>query len=264
MKAAITAAYAQRWDEALDLAQWAAEAGDADAGAQLGVLAGMPGLTEWALLRASIDVQQLVTPRSLDRLSNRALIGVSRGYATPSMCAWLIQRAKDRLEPSLVNDAATGELRVHPMRTALNCAFDPDHRDLIVAVLQARAAKLANMDVRQHEVPNVISYEPGQQFGLHVDYIDPATPGFERELQILGQRTITIVTYLNDDFDGAPTHFPALNIDFRGKTGDAIAWSNVLPNGQADRNTVHAGMPPTRGRKWVLSQWLRDRAQPFA
>lgn len=263
LKAAIAAAYAQRWEQALDLLTRAAEAGDNDAGAQLGVLAGMPGSTEWRLLRASIDATQIVTPRSLDRLSDRAMIGVSRGYATPAMCAWLIQRAKDRLEPSLVNDAATGELRVHPMRTALNCAFGPPDRDMIIAVMQARAAKLANMPLNQHEAPNVISYEPGQQFALHIDAVDTSAPGFERELQILGQRTITIVTYLNDDFDDAPTHFPALNIKFRGKTGDAIAWSNVGPNGEPDRNTVHAGEPPTRGRKWVLSQWLRNRPQPY-
>lgn len=259
---AIAAAHAQRWSEALSLALRAAEAGDAEAGRQLAVLANEAGATDWRRLHAKIDPVKLITPPLLDRVSDRATVGVSRGYATSAMCAWMIERAKDRLQPSTVNDSVTGEMRQHPMRTAYVCAFGPDDRDLIVAALQARAANLARMPVVQHEAPNVISYEPGQQFALHVDYVDPQNPHFARELSILGQRTITIVTYLNDDFEGAPTHFPALNINFRGRAGDAIAWSNVGPDGRPDLNTVHAGLPPSRGRKWVLSQWLRDRPQP--
>ena len=27
--------------------------------------------------------------------------------------------------------------------------------------------------------------------------------------------------------------------------------------------TLHAGLPVTHGRKWLLSQWVRDRVQPI-
>jgi prolyl 4-hydroxylase len=37
-------------------------------------------------------------------------------------------------------------------------------------------------------------------------------------------------------------------------------WANTLPDGSIDRRTRHAGLPPTRGEKWLLSQWLRGRA----
>jgi hypothetical protein len=74
---------------------------------------------------------------------------------------------------------------------------------------------------------------------------------------------VTLVTYLNDDFTGAATSFPTLNIQFRGGVGDAIVFANVHPDGTPDRTTAHAGLPPDSGRKWVLSQWLRDRPQPL-
>lgn len=263
LTAAISAAYAQRWDEALDLAARAATDGDPDAAAQLGALAGDRANKNWAHLRASLDVKQLTTPPALERLSTEISLGVSRGFATPAMCEWMIERASSRLEPSMVNDSATGEQRQHPMRTAYTCAFGPPDRDLIIAALQARAAALVKMPVIYHEAPNVISYEPGQQFGLHVDFIDPANTLFHRELTELGQRTVTLVTYLNEDFDDAPTQFPAIKMNVRGAPGDAIVWANVLPDGAPDMRTVHAGMPPTRGRKWVLSQWLRNQPQPY-
>ena len=263
LSAAIEAAHAQRWAEALDLAERAAAAGNAAATAQLATLAGAPDETDAAKLRAAIDPVALVTPPPLERLSNDAGIACSRGFATPEMCAWMITRAQSRLEPSMVNDASTGEMRQHPMRTAYTCAFGPPDRDLVLAALQARAANLTRVPVVMHEAPNVISYEPGQQFGMHVDFIDPQNPHFGRELEVLGQRATTIVTYLNDDFDDAPTHFPLLKLNVRGGIGDAIAWSNVRPDGTPDTNTVHAGMPPTRGRKWVLSQWLRNKPLPY-
>lgn len=260
---AIAAAYAQRWDEALDLATRAALAGDASAGAQIATLAGEPDATDWKQLRGAINAAQLAAPPPLQRLSNEITLATSPGFATPAMCSWLISRAASQLKPSTVNDSATGETRQHPMRTAHVAAFGPPDRDLIFAVLQTRAAAITKTPIINHEAPNVISYEPGQQFGTHVDFIDPRNPLFAPELAQLGQRTVTIVTYLNEDFDDAPTQFPAIKMNVRGGAGDAIIWSNVLPNGAPDVNTVHAGMPPTRGRKWVLSQWLRNKPQPY-
>ena len=37
---------------------------------------------------------------------------------------------------------------------------------------------------------------------------------------------------------------------------------NVDAAGQPDRRTLHAGLPPSAGEKWLLSQWFRDRGAP--
>ncbi|MBX3429151.1 MAG: 2OG-Fe(II) oxygenase [Hyphomonadaceae bacterium] len=263
LSSAIAAARKQDWVQALDLAAHAAEAGDVSALTQLAILAGKPGETDCQSLRAAIEATALIAASPLERVSDDSPIAVSRGFATPAMCDWIINRAQSRLEPSMVNDSATGQMRQHPMRTAHVCAFGPPDLDLVLAVLQTRAAKLTGVPTIMHEAPNVISYEPGQQFGMHVDFVDPSNPLFARELEVLGQRTVTLVTYLNEDFDDAPTQFPALKLNVRGGVGDAIVWSNVRADGSPDIKTVHAGMPPTRGRKWVLSQWLRNKRQPF-
>ena len=36
-------------------------------------------------------------------------------------------------------------------------------------------------------------------------------------------------------------------------------FANVDLNGAPDRLTLHTGCSPTRGEKWLLSQWIRDR-----
>lgn len=260
-KDAVTAAYAGRWTDALDSLERGAEANDVQATAQLRVLSPAPLDVGYRAMRASIDEDALLTPPPFERLSDRASVAALRGFASPSMCSWLIARAREQLLPSGVNVPMGA--KQHSIRSGLACAFGPNDRDMVLAVMQARAARVAKGPVEFHEAPNVISYEQGQEFSVHVDFVDPSIPDFARELAVFGQRTVTFVTYLNEDFEGAETEFPALGFKFRGRTGDAVVFSNVRPDGSPDRNTVHAGLPPTRGRKWVLSQWLRNKPQPY-
>jgi hypothetical protein len=249
-KQAVRAAYGvgrpKSWPEALDLLRQAAEAGEPEAEREFALVTQAP-------------IEQLLEAPEADLLSQVAQIGSCTGFAPRGFSEWLIDHAADRLVSASVNDTEAARA----VRTALDAAFGPKNRDLVLAIMQERAASLIGIPVQFHEPPNVISYEPGQEFSLHVDYIDPRVPDFQAELNALGQRTATIVTYLNDDFDGAETWFPDAQVTFRGKTGDAIVFSNVLRDGSPDFNTRHAGLPPTRGRKWVLSQWIRQKPFPY-
>ena len=47
---------------------------------------------------------------------------------------------------------------------------------------------------------------------------------------------------------------------WKGRAGNALFFWNVEPDGRPDRRTAHAGLPPTRGEKWLLSQWIRGPA----
>ncbi len=249
-KQAARAAYgwgrAQDWTEALRLLEAAALAGEADADRQLQLVTQMP-------------LAELLAPPPPERLTSLARVAVARGFAPPGFAEWLIDRARDRLQAAVANDA-TG----NAVRTARTCAYGPQERDLILAVLQERAARLLGVPVSHHEPPNAISYEPGQEYRRHADFIEPRMAQFQEELQRLGQRVATVVTYLNDDFEGAETVFPDLNIKFRGATGDAVYFANVKTDGTPDYLTSHSALPPTRGRKWVLSQWIRARPFPFS
>ena len=249
-KQAARAAYgwgrSQDWREALHLLEAAARAGEPDAARQHELLTQMP-------------LDEMLAPPQPERLTPRARVAVARGFAPPGLSEWLIDHAAGRLEAAFANDAS-GEA----VRTARTCAFGPQQRDLVLAVLQERAARLLGVPVSHHEPPNAISYEPGQEYRQHADFIEPSVPQFRHELEQLGQRVATVVTYLNEDFEGAETVFPDLDIKFRGAPGDAIFFANVLPDGSPDYLTSHCALPPASGRKWVLSQWIRAKPFPYS
>ena len=265
MLAAIGVARQPDWREALGYLERACELGDASAQRQALILSGIEAAQSlaWRSVCAGIDIPALLAPPAVEWLSDRPRIGMVRGLATPAMAGWFIEGGAPFLAPGEVNDASTGKIRRHEMRTALSAGLTVLRRDILCAVMQARVAALTGMPVHHHEPPNLISYEPGQQFENHFDFVDPRSPLFQDELAILGQRVATCVTYLNDDFEGGETHFPEAKLKLRGGPGDCVLFVNVLADGQPDPLTVHAGLPPSRGRKWVLSQWLRSKPQPL-
>ena len=249
-KRAARAAYGwgreRNWDEALALIAEAARAGEPDSERQLALVTQAP-------------IADLLKPPTPERQSTVSRIGLARGFAPPGFSEWLIDHTRNRLEQAQANDVSGDSIR-----TARTAAFGPQQRDLVLAIMQQRAGRMSGARIELHEPPNVISYEPGQEYRLHVDYIDPSIPEFQAELQQLGQRSVTIVTYLNDDFDGAETSFPDAGLKFRGNIGDALIWSNLMPDGTPDVNSKHLALPPTRGRKWVLSQWIRTKPYPYS
>lgn len=249
-KQAARAAYgwgrAQDWNDALRLLEAAAKAGEEGAERQLGLVTQAP-------------IADLLAPPQPERLTPRARVAAARGFAPPGFSEWLIDQSMDRLEAATVN-----KVYGDAVRTALTCPFGPQYRDLVLAILQERASRLLAVPVSCHEPPNTISYEPGQEFSRHVDFVEPSIAQYQAELQRFGQRVGTIVTYLNADFEGAETVFPDLGIQFRGAPGDAIFFANVLTDGSPDYLTAHCALPPTQGRKWVLSQWIRSKPYPFS
>ena len=80
---------------------------------------------------------------------------------------------------------------------------------------------------------------------------------FSTQVRLATQPTSRV--YLNEDYERGETAFPEAQYSFKGRTGDMLQFVNVTETGEGDRRTLHAGKPPTRGEKWLLSQWIRNR-----
>jgi predicted 2-oxoglutarate/Fe(II)-dependent dioxygenase YbiX len=246
------------WNASLDLLAQAAQSGWAPAQRELQLLARDAG-TDWASLRRQVDLHAWVTPLPAQELSAAPRIQAIAGFATAAECAWLVERAGGSLRRAQVyrKDAA-GYIEAGT-RTNSEADFTFGNADLVLRLVIERIANAAGWAATHFEVAKLLHYEPGQQFAPHCDFQDPATPALAREVAQRGQRVATFLVYLNDDYDGGETDFPLLGLRHRAKQGDALMFVNVKPSGAPDFDTLHAGRPPTRGVKWVMSQWIRER-----
>jgi hypothetical protein len=250
------------WPRALNYLRQAAEAGVPMAQAQLRLLAGRAG-DDWRSLRREIDInawREAPAPRILSR---EPRISAFEGGASAAVCDWIIARARDRLAPAKVYDAGGGKAVGAP-RTNSAFEFGLADLDLVVLALRERLAALAGLPVMNLNAPQVLHYAVGQSFERHVDFFDPAIPAQAMNIARVGQRAATALVYLNDEgLEGGETDFPLLSLRHRGRRGDALVFFNLDGAGRPDRRTVHAGLPPIRGEKWLLSQWIRDGAPPL-
>jgi prolyl 4-hydroxylase len=183
------------------------------------------------------------------------------GVASARICDWLIERARPRVAPALVYDHATGGSRSEQARTNSSVAFNIAQSDMILMLLRDRIAASAGLPLSSLEAPAILHYAPGQGFEPHFDFLDSSIPAYARDMAAKGQRVATFLLYLNDDYEGGETDFPKLDWRYKGRKGDALLFWNVAPSGEPDRQTFHAGLPTTRGEKWLLSQWLRQPAR---
>lgn len=170
---------------------------------------------------------------------------------TPAECNYLIGAARPMLEPSVVVDAASGRQRADPVRISDGVGFTLPLENPAVHALNRRIAAASGTHVAQGEPLQVLRYQPGGEYKPHFD----AIPGFAN------QRILTMLVWLNADYEGGETMFIKTGAKLKGRIGDALLFRNALPDGTRDPDAGHAGLPVTKGEKLIASRWIR--ARPF-
>ena len=213
---------------------------------------------DWSRLRAAVDVAGWLRVPQGRVLSPAPCIAAVKGYLSEPMCDWLIRVGQPHLRRAEVYDDSDG-LRPDTARDNDSAVLGMEHADTLVGFVRARIAALAGVPIEALEPTQVLRYEVGQQFGVHVDFLDVSKPGQARDVEEHGQRGMTVLVYLNEDYEGGETAFPDLGLSFKGRKGDALMFWNLTESGEPDWRTRHIGTAPTRGVKWLLSQWIRSR-----
>jgi prolyl 4-hydroxylase len=248
----------QDWTEALDLLLRAAELGWSPAQRELRFLARGSG-TDWRALRGQVDLAAWRTPRPARVISSAPRINAIDAFATADECQWLIERARGSLRRAQIYRKDGPGFVEAGTRTNSEADYTFGNADLVLRLVIERIAQAADTSPATFEVAKLLHYEPGQYFAPHCDFQETATPALAEEVARRGQRVATVLVYMNDDYTGGETEFPLLGLRHRAAKGDALLFWNVRPSGTLDYDTLHAGLAPTQGVKWVLSQWIRDR-----
>lgn len=263
------------WQAALDWLCRAAEKGEVSARRQLAVLTGDTELStriargaplsesSWRKARRAVDIDAWLSPPEAEIVAEEPRIRVFRDFAPAAARTWIIDKAKGRLDALRVYDAEAGGVRADAMRTSRGTGFGLLDTDLVVILLRARMAAAAGLDAVTFEPVNVLNYQVGQQYEPHYDFLNPDEPALAQTLALQGQRAATVLTYLNDGYEGGETRFPELDWAFKANAGDALLFFNVDETGRPVPKSLHAGLAPTHGEKWLLSQWIRDKPQPI-
>src|SRR5262249_45024757 len=212
----------------------AVEGGDRPAQAELSLLAGEAQLASgiadaratasqpWSALRNSGDVARWLDLPKPRVISTSPRIALMEGFISPAICHWLIALCRPRLKRAQTYDPATGDLRYESARSNSTAQIMLADLDLVLAFVRARIAALTGLRLDGFEDSMILHYATGEQFLPHYDFLDVSFPGYANDVARHGQRVVTLLIYLNDDYDGGETAFPTLGRSFKGAKGDAL------------------------------------------
>lgn len=101
------------------------------------------------------------------------------------------------------------------------------------------------------EVPYLLRYKVGGKYGQHADseIYDPQKGLFFR----VADRDISVLIYLNDDYEGGELTFNRLNYSYHPVAGDLV----LFPSGNL---YLHQAQRVTRGTKYALVSWASLKA----
>lgn len=258
------------WARALAWLVQAAQLGHAQSRQQLRALAQEPALVlraaegkfaDWRALAASIDLASWHRAPAAQVLSAEPRVSTYPSMIRVELCRFFISLAPGRLEPAKVYDPVSRHDIVVAHRNNTQASFSLQNVEFAHALLQARMAAACGVPMQHMEGPSVLHYAPGEQIANHYDFVDPqSVADYPAEIARNGQRMITFLIYLNDDYAGGETDFPRLGIRFKGRAGDGIYFVNSLADHSPDLRMLHAGLPPASGEKWLITQFVRSRA----
>jgi prolyl 4-hydroxylase len=205
---------------------------------------------------------------SLSRLTRRSQLHIPNAtrlasehlelYTLPDLldageCRHLIAQMQRDLQPSQVMSEGPPEPGVRTSQTCnLRALGDP-----LVTEVELRICRNMGIDPSYAEALQGHLYQVGQEFKPHMDAVVHGASHFVSFTQNQGQRTWTVMVFLNDVERGGGTRFPNLGQTFQPQRGQALIWNNLDDRGVPNPYSMHQGLPVEAGYKAVLTTWFR-------
>ena len=198
------------------------------------------------------------TVRVLGRIAEPDVV-VFENVLSAEECDQLIALSKPKLKRSTIVDNQTGSEEIIDTRSSEGTYFLRSE-NAFVARLEKRLAQLMGVPVDNGEGLQILRYGVGAEYQPHYDFFSPENPGSAVHLQKGGQRTASLVMYLNDVDVGGETIFPDIGFSVAPRKGGAVYFSYCDSRGLLDRMTLHGGAPVRAGEKWIATNWVRQQA----
>ena len=175
-------------------------------------------------------------------------------YITPEECQELIKMIDANHSRSSVVVGGTDRTDVTDHRTSSTSNLDMSTP--IMSKIKKQISETLGLELVKGEALQGQLYEPGQYFKPHNDFF--SGPAYDMHCKASGNRTHTLMIYLNDDYKGGGTHFPTLQKTVEPETGKALWWYN-MKDGKVQDQYLHEGVTVDEGKKYVVTSWWREK-----
>ena len=194
------------------------------------------------------------------KYNNTPTIVVEDNVLSPALCERIISLATNKgLGDNLIN--RDGKYIQDEIRTSKGTFFSYGDNDVLDSVIEA-LSDMCGLPPTRLEPVSIQRYQPGQEYKPHYDAFLPdemeEMPKASKVKQG-GNRCVTMIAYLNDVQDGGGTVFPVLGFAIQAVQGRVIMFGNLDEHKIPHPSSLHMGLPPENGDKWILTFWFREK-----
>ena len=123
----------------------------------------------------------------------------------------------------------------------------------IYSLMKESVEKIINpfygIEINESEIPQILSYKVGGHYKPHIDAEAVwKTPDEKLIWKKSVDRDISIIFFLNDDFDGGDLVFPELKIVIRPEPGMMVCFPS-------NHHYLHGVEPVTKGKRYSIVTW---------
>lgn len=185
-------------------------------------------------------------------------------YIEPQVFENIITEAEqkyilEKAEPSFSRSSVVGTEGPSESRTSETTWIDKG--DPIVGPMMKRICDQFGVPVENSESLQIVKYKPGTYYKEHHDSCCDDTDACKKFAGNSGQRILTVLVYLNDNFEAGETHFPTLEKKLKAQPRGAVVFhpmSKAHPEA-CHPKALHAGLPVSSGEKYICNIWIREK-----
>jgi prolyl 4-hydroxylase len=181
-------------------------------------------------------------------------IFVISDFLSNEECLHLCHLIENNNQRSTVVPDKEGNGLISDYRTSQSCFFQKN--DAFIDAIDLRIGETIGIPITYAEPMQGQLYNVGEFFNDHHDYFSEGSN--MKYHGVSGQRTWTVMVYLNDVEEGGYTEFPMLGKSFAPIKGSAVFWKNSDGKGTENDATLHSGRPVVKGKKMIITKWFRE------
>jgi len=172
---------------------------------------------------------------------------------TAEEARYILEKSKDNFSDSLVMSGYETSIR-----KSQTCWLSKS--DTMIRRIIQRVCDIDNNSIEYAEDLQVVKYQPSGYYNEHHDSCCDENDTCKDFLKRGGNRVVTMVIYLNDEFEGGATKFIKLNKEIKPDKYSGILFYSMNKNKDKCHSlSMHAGLPITSGEKYIANVWIREK-----
>lgn len=192
----------------------------------------------------------MVTPSFTDLGAEIFLV---EGLLNPSLCAHMLQVAELAQFGTAGIELETVDTKIrnnYQLRLEDDSLLDSTNELLLsqIAVIQNILYQHYGIRFPHVETCSILRYQKGQFYKRHVDNL-LLSSRLEEAARGIPIRDISLVGYLNEDFEGGETFFDRQNLKVKPQIGSVLVFPSYYTH-------PHQSLPVIEGQKYCFTTWL--------